>query len=154
MKENYDVVLTDVKQPDSPNSIYDGLQLADLVDSSRDNYRYLFEGVDAVIHNAFVGTGTTDVIGAKFENEFANVRMAYNIYQTAWEENVRRVVMTSSNHASDYYEDLLLDGKLDFIDSSTQNRAFNYYGWAKDSYEHLGFLFALGRVNGRSLSNV
>ncbi len=154
MKKNYDVVLTDIKQPDSPDSIYEGLQLADLVDSNRDNYRHLFEGVDTVIHNAFVGAGTIDVIGAKFELEFANVQMAYNIYQTAWEEDVRRVVMTSSNHAADYYEDLLLDGKLDFIDSNKQNRAFSYYGWAKDSYEHLGFLFALGRMSGRSFSNV
>ncbi len=30
----------------------------------------------------------------------------------------------------------------------------NYYGWAKEAYEHLGFVFAAGRANGRPLENV
>lgn len=154
LQERYDLSLTDVRQPSGNNAVFENLQVADLVDSNRDNYRHLFEGVDTVIHNAFVGSGTIDVSAAEFEDEFTNVRMAHNIYQTAWEENVKRVVMTSSNHASDYYENLLLDGKLDYIGPETQNRAHSYYGWAKDSYEHLGFLFALARWTGRSLPNI
>ena len=154
LQDRYDLRLTDVRPPDSNDPVFEHLQIADLVDSNRDSYRHLFEGVDTVIHNAFVGYGAKDVGAAQFEHEFANVRMAHNIYQTALEENVARVVMTSSNHASDYYETLLLDHRLDSIGPETQNRAHSYYGWAKDSYEHLGFLFALGRWTGRSLPNV
>ena len=162
LNDRYDLVLTDVKQRQGnrsgiDESVFERLQVADLVDPNRDNYRHLFEGVDAVIHNAFVGRATLDVSVAEFEHELANVRMAYNIYQTALEENVRRVVVTSSNHASDYYEEFLLGGTMDYVSPETQNRAFTYYGWAKDSYEHLGFLFALGRsmgMEGRKLQNV
>ena len=93
LNDRYDLVLTDVKQPQgnrsgNDESVFERLQVADLVDPNRDNYRHLFEGVDAVIHNAFVGRATLDVSVAEFEHELANVRMAYNIYQTALEENV------------------------------------------------------------------
>jgi hypothetical protein len=30
----------------------------------------------------------------------------------------------------------------------------NFYGWAKEAYEHLGFVFATGHVNGKILQNV
>ncbi len=150
LSKSYDLRLTDFKESDSLKD----LRLADLADPDRDSYRHLFQGVDTVIHNGFMGSGTTDTAGEGFEAEHGNIRMAYNVYQTAWEEGVRRVIMTSSNHAADYYEELLLDGKMDYIDQTTQNRSYGYYGWAKDSYEHLGFVFALGRVNGRPLSNV
>jgi hypothetical protein len=71
--------------------------------------------------------------------------MAYNIYQTALEEGVRRVVVASSNHAADYYEPLILDGKWDFVDPNSRAQSDNYYGWAKEVYEHLGFVFAVGK---------
>ena len=29
-----------------------------------------------------------------------------------------------------------------------------YYGWAKETYEHLGFVFAVGKENGKALENV
>jgi hypothetical protein len=32
--------------------------------------------------------------------------------------------------------------------------ADNYYGWAKEAYEHLGFVFACGVEEGRRLENV
>jgi hypothetical protein len=45
-----------------------------------------------------------------FAAEHANVQMAFNVYQTAVEEGVRRVVVSSSNHAADFYEPLILKG--------------------------------------------
>ena len=30
----------------------------------------------------------------------------------------------------------------------------NFYGWAKEAYEHLGFVFATGHVDGKKLQNV
>jgi hypothetical protein len=71
--------------------------------------------------------------------------MAYNIYQTALEEGVRRVVVASSNHAADYYEPLILDDRWDFVDPNGRALSDNYYGWAKAVYEHLGFVFAVGK---------
>lgn len=154
LKDRYDLTLTDVKSSDKKNSTFQHVQIANLTDSNRDNYRHLFQNVDTVIHNGFVGRGSRNAGAANFEDELTNVRMAHNIYQTSWEENVGRVVMSSSNHASDYYENLLLDRKLDFIGPETQNRSYGYYGWAKDTYEHLGFLFALARQTGRPLPNI
>lgn len=65
-----------------------------------------------MIHNSFVGVGTIDVIGAKFEQDFSRVQTPYNIYQKEWEENVWRDVMTSSNRAADYDEDFLLEARV------------------------------------------
>ena len=91
---------------------------------------------------------------ARFRAELANVAMAYNVFQTAREEGVRRVVMISSNHAADYYEPLILDGKWDVVTPDMQERAVGYYGWAKASYEHLGFIFAQGGPSEPPLENV
>lgn len=40
---------------------------------------------------------------------------------------------------------LILDGKMDFVDPNGRALSDNYYGWAKEVYEHLGFVFACGR---------
>jgi hypothetical protein len=151
LRERYDLVLLDVKTTDREGLPVEGVEIADLTEGDRETYRRHFAGADAVVHNGFVGTA-----GSKnpFEAEMRNVQMAHNIYQVAWEEKVRRVVMTSSNHAADYYEDLILDGKMDVVTPEMQNRSYGYYGWAKDAYEHLGFVFALGRMHdGRGLEN-
>ena len=94
-----------------------------------------------------------------FWAEHANVQMAFNIYQAALEEGVRRVVVASSNHAADYYERLILEHKMDFVSPDMRALSDNYYGWAKETYEHLGFVFAAGRMNAidgqpRPLENV
>ncbi len=91
---------------------------------------------------------------AKFWAEHANVAFAYNVYRTALEEGVRRVVMVSSNHASDYYERLVWAGKLDMVTPEMPPRSDNWYGWSKAAYELLGFVFASGQVDGRKLEVV
>ncbi len=152
LREHYNLVLLDVKTTDREGRPVDGVQLADLNVGDRDSYRHLFRGADAIIHNGFIRKAEPE---NKFAAEIGNVQMAYNIYQVAWEEKVRRVIMTSSNHAADYYEDLILDGRLDVVTPDMQSRSYGYYGWAKDAYEHLGFVFAVGRMNGgRPLENV
>jgi UDP-glucose 4-epimerase len=150
-REKYDLVLLDVRTKDRAGHEVEGAQVADLLDRDRDAYRRYFRGADAVVHFGFVGSA-----GASnpFQNELANVQMAYNVYQTAVEEGVRRVVCTSSNHAADYYERLILDHKRDFVYPDTMPLSDNYYGWAKGSYESLGFVFATGRETGRQLENV
>ena len=148
LRERYDLVLLDVTQQKRNGEQLSAIQLADLTERNRDHYRQHFGGVDAVVHLGFVGNsnpGVNTSTDERFTNELANVQMAYNIYQTALEQGVRRVVIASSNHAADYFEPLILDGKLDFVHPNQRALSDNFYGWAKESYEHLGFVFAVGR---------
>jgi hypothetical protein len=148
LRERYDLVLLDVRQSNRAGEAMPEVQIADLVDRNRDHYRHHFRGADAIVHFGFVGNSNPadgNAADARFWNEFDNVQMAYNVYQTALEEGVRRVVVASSNHAADYYEPLILDGVMDFVDPNGRALSDNYYGWAKEVYEHLGFVFACGR---------
>ncbi len=153
LRERYDLVLVDVRDSDRQGRPLEGVQIADLVDANRDAYRQLFAGADAVAHFGFVSENRRDT-DAYFGAEMKNVQMAHNIYQVCVEENVRRVVVASSNHAADYYEALILDGKLDVVDPDARAQSDNYYGWAKETYEHLGFVFATGQQSARPLENV
>lgn len=148
LRERYDLVLLDVRTVNRAGETVPGIEVADLVDRNRDSYRHHFQRADAVVHFGFVGNSNPaagNETDQRFWNEFANVQMAYNIYQTSLEAGVRRVVVASSNHAADYYEPLILDGKMDFVDPNQRARSDNYYGWAKEVYEHLGFVFAAGK---------
>lgn len=148
LRQRYELVLLDVTQTNRLGQTLADIQIADLVDRNRDNYRQHFRGVDAVVHFGFVGSSNPaqgNDSDLRFQNELANVQMAYNLYQTALEEGVRRVVVASSNHAADYYEPLILDGQRDFVDPNERALSDNYYGWAKETYEHLGFVFAAGK---------
>lgn len=148
LRERYELVLLDVKTTNRDGEEIEGIQIADLVDKDRDAYRHHFTGCDAVVHFGFVGNsnpGAPQSSDERFWNEFANVQMAYNLYQTSLEEGVRRVVVASSNHAADYYESLILDGTHDFVNPDDRALSDNYYGWAKEVYEHLGFVFATGK---------
>ena len=151
LRERYDLTLLDVRTTDREGREVAGVQIADLLNRDRDTFRQHFHGVDAVVHCGFVRARDPT---QRFWAELANVEMAYNIYQVCWEENVRRVVVASSNHAADYYESLILDGTWDFVGPEMRALSDNYYGWAKEVYEHLGFVFAVGKANGRPLENV
>lgn len=154
LRERYELVLLDVRTTDDAGETVEGVQVVDLLNKDRTAYREHFRGADTVIHFGFVRTQDKDHIDQYFHNEMQNVQMAYNVYQAAWEENVRRVVMVSSNHAADYYEPLILDGQWDFVNPNDRALSDNFYGWAKEVYEHLGFVFAAGKLNGRPLDNV
>ena len=173
LRKRYDLTLLDVRSVDREGGQVEGVVTADLTSRNRDAYRAHFTGADALVHAAFVrpeeraetptagrsafpggGDSIASQSEARFRAEFANVEMAYNVYQTAREEGVRRVVMISSNHAADYYEPLILDGAWDLVTPDMQERAVGYYGWAKATYEHLGFIFAQGGPGEAPLENV
>jgi hypothetical protein len=160
LAERWDLVLVDVRDTTRDGRKIPNLVLADLTQRDRDAYRQHFRGADAVIHCGFVrAPGKTaddwqDNSDAKWEAEHANVALAYNVYRTALEEGVRRVVVCSSNHAGDYYERLVWDGRLDMVTPEMPPRSDNWYGWSKASYELLGFVFATGKVGGRRLEVV
>ena len=151
LRERYDVVPLDIRGENRHGEKIPDIQIADLSADDRDGYRAHFAGADAIVHMAFVGSPNPQ---QGFKPELANVAMAYNVYQTALEEDIGRVIVASSNHAADYYEPLILDGAYDTVDPDGRALSDNYYGWAKEAYEHLGFVFAVGKIQGRPLPNV
>ena len=154
LRERYALTLLDARTTDRDGAEVADVVVVDLLEPERDRYREHFRGADAVIHCGFVSSGSEATAQQRFDNEMANVRMAYNVYQTALEEGVRRVVVASSNHAADYYERLIWQKKWDVVTPATRPLSDNYYGWAKEVYEHLGFVFATGRETGKPLENV
>ena len=144
LRQRYDLTLLDVSTTDRHGTPIDGVQVADLLDPNRDAYRHLFRRMDAVVHFGFVSS-RSDEPEQRFRAELANVEMAYNVYQASLEEGVRRVVVASSNHAADYFEPLVLDGDWDVVHPHDRALSDNFYGWAKEAYEHLGFVFAVGK---------
>lgn len=156
----YELVALDSRETTGSGQKVPGIHVCDLTDGDRDCYREHFQGADAVIHSAFVSaegldaTTWSDNSPPKFRAEYANVGMAYNVYQTALEENVKRVVVASSNHAADYYERLIWADQWDCVTPEMPAKSDNFYGWAKIAYESLGFVFATGKVGGRRLEVV
>lgn len=160
LQEKYDLTLLDTRSTGPDGSEVPGVQLCDLTVEDRDQYRAHFKGADAIVHCAFVraeglGSGTfMNNSEPKWVAEYANVGMAYNVYRTALEEGVKRVVVASSNHAADYYERLIWAGKWDNVTPDMPHASDNFYGWSKASYELLGFVFATGEVDGKKLEVV
>ena len=156
-RERYDLVLLDAN-PSGDNAIIH----ADLSDPNLEAYREHFKGVDAIVHNVRstqpgIKTGAprqwlAERPGSESPDgylvERRSVDMAFNTYRLALEEGVKRVVVASSNHAADWYETKLHNGQLDTIGPEVFPLSDNFYGWAKATYEHLGFLFATGRLGG------
>lgn len=151
-REAYDLRLVDVK----PGP---GVVVADLADPDRSAYARVFRGVDTVVHLGYRHPGSqawgTDLAPIdRFEGELANVQMAQHVYRSAYDAGVRRVVMASSNHAADWYEHALVHAhRCEVVRPGDLPLSDNFYGWAKASYELLGFVYASGGL-GRKLEVV
>jgi hypothetical protein len=160
LNERWELVPIDVSPTTRDGKTIPGMVIADLTRPDRDDYRRHFRGADAVIHCGYVSAPGLDATtwqnnsDAKFWAEHQNVALAYNVYKTALEEGVRRVVVASSNHAADYYERLIWAGRLEMVTPDMPPRSDNWYGWAKAAYELLGFVFATGQVDARRLEIV
>ena len=152
-RERYDLVLLDAREKTRDGAPVEGVTITDLRDANRETYRSYFEGADAVVHLAFNYKAGRSMNDGDYYSERSNLDLAFHVYQTALEEDVRRVVIASSNHAADWYEHLLLQRKMEMLDVTWPPLSDNYYGWAKACYEHLGFLFATGR-KGKALEVV
>lgn len=152
-RERYELVLLDNRDRARDGSLVEGVTITDLRDTDREAYREFFSGADAVVHLAFNYKQGRSMNDGDYYSERANLDLAFHVYQTALEEDVRRVVIASSNHAADWYEHLLRQRKMEMLDVTWPPLSDNYYGWAKACYEHLGFLFATGR-KGKTLEVV
>jgi hypothetical protein len=163
LRERYDLTLIDVRATRSDGTAVEGAQVANLLEDDPETLRPFFRGQEAIIHLAFNRApdaamsgsqrATRLTPGSAYAAERANVDMAYRVFQLALEENVHRVVVASSNHAADWYEHLIHANKMDMVTPETFPKSDNWYGWAKASYEHLGFVFATGTL-GRKVENV
>ena len=121
----------------------EGVVTADLSDPDRSNYARYFEGVDAVVHLGFKRSSGEPV--DRFFDEKANVEINYNVLRCAYDAGVRRVVMTSSNRAASWYDHpLISERRTEMQDPHKLPLSDSFYGWAKSTTEHMGFLFACG----------
>ncbi len=150
-KQRYSLTLLDIRSTDKDGNEVENCQTVDLLDRNRDHFRSHFRGIDAVVH---LGYQQPTNPGDAFDAELSNIQMAYNVFQTAIEEKVGRVVVASSNQAANFYEPLILDGQWDLVSTEMRALASDYYGWAKEAIEHLGFVYAVGKENDTGLEVV
>ena len=142
-RDSYNMVLMDVIDETREGERVKGVVIADLIDPDRSKYARHFQGVDAVVHLGYKRRSGDPL--DDFYDEKANVEMAYNVLRCAYEAGVPRVSVASSNHAADWYENALIhDRKIEMLDPYKLPLSDNFYGWAKATYEHMGFLFACG----------
>jgi nucleoside-diphosphate-sugar epimerase len=149
LREKFDLRLVDNREKDGLGRPVPGLKVQDVSSLDKmEEIRPLFNGVDAVVHLAFISArsqGRRPTIHERFLAERTNVDMAYIVYQLALEEGATRVVVASSNHAADFYERIIQRGEMDVVlPDSPRPFSDTFYGWAKESYEHLGFVYANG----------
>src|SRR5919202_6383056 len=154
-RERFDLRLVDNRDVDGLGRPIAGLQVRDISDiGNMDAVRDLFRGVDAVVHLAHLRPAG-DSLHDRYLAERGDIDMAYIVYQLSLDEGVKRVVVASSNHASDFYERPLRAKQLDMVyPDSPRVLADNFYGWAKESYEHLGFVYASGVAGGPTVGEV
>ena len=151
-QDQYDMALVDVNDSDRQGLKVPGVEITDLGDPDLSKYSQHFKDVDTVVHLGYKrrqGSPLDDYYDEQF-----NVGMAFNVYRSAYESGVKRVVLASSNHAGDWYEHALIHHRdMEMLDPYRSPLSDNFYGWAKATYEHLGFLFASGTF-GRKLEVV
>jgi nucleoside-diphosphate-sugar epimerase len=154
-RQRYDLKLVDVRSTNALGQPVDGVELVNLIADSDDTLRPHFAGVDAIVHLGYYHPPHLAVTGAgkSYLDERPNVDMAERVYRHALDANVQRVVVASSNHAADFYEQVLHTGKLELVGPEDLPKSDNYYGWAKIAYEALGFTYACGAF-GRKLGVV
>ncbi|MBI2191680.1 MAG: NAD(P)-dependent oxidoreductase [Planctomycetes bacterium] len=143
-QERYDCVLLDVKKTTRDGRELPGVHLADVSDTNLEAYREHFRGADTVVNLVYCASrqSTPD----SYFEERKNIDVARNLFEIARQEGVRRVVAASSNHAADWYEQLYWQKRFDKFGTDVRPLSNNFYGWSKEAYEHLGFVYACGAL--------
>ena len=158
-RDRYDLRLVDVIDRNRDGNAVPDVIVADLANPDRARYAELFDGVDAVIHLGYKSSARANGGEAprqidRFDIEFSNVQMANNVYRSAYDAGVSRVIMASSNHAADWYERALIHNRrMEIVSPDMVPVSDNFYGWAKAAYELLGYPYASGAF-GRKLEVV
>lgn len=153
--QGHELRLADVREPAQmpPGAAFHPLSLLEAADAE---LARLFEGVDAVVHSAYIRSAERDVYSAipphieRFEAEFQNIRMAQRVYRCALDAGVRRIVVVSSNHAADWYEHAQVhQRRREAVYPTDLPLSDNFYGWSKASYELLAYPYACGTFGRR-----
>jgi hypothetical protein len=149
LRDRYDLTLVDVKDTDRDGRVVDGVQVLDLLNDPENRFRALCAGVDTIVHAGF--RHPTD--RPSYAAERVNLDMTARVFEAAADTDVQRVVCTSTNQASKWYERPWKARRIDRVDPFDYPRADTFYGWAKVAYESLGFLYATGAET-RQVPNV
>ena len=154
-RERYELRAIDVRATNARGESIREVDVVNLLEDSDNDLDRVFDGVDAVVHLGYYRPPDLGVTGAgkRYIDERPNVDMAERVYRHALDAGVRRVVVASSNHAADWYEQIVHSGKIELIGPEDLPKSDNYYGWAKIAYEALGFTYASGAF-GRKLGVV
>ena len=148
LSERYDLTLIDVV--DRRNGVVvDDVEILDLLDDPHDRLAAICSDVDTVVHCGFRRPADP----ATYAAERINVDMTARVYDVAARTGVRRVICTSTNQASKWYEMPWKQGLIDRVGPGDYPRPDTFYGWAKAAYESLGFLYACGSI-GAPVPNV
>jgi len=148
-RDAYDLRLVDTRRENAAGRPVDGVEVIDILGADPTDLARAFDGIDVVVHCAYHRPVGADP-QSQYEGERRNVDMMQRVYQTALDHEVRRVVAVSTNQAAKWYEHPYYAGLRDRVGPEDYPRTDNFYGWAKASYEALGFLYACGSL-GRKL---
>ncbi|MFK7854116.1 MAG: NAD-dependent epimerase/dehydratase family protein [Granulosicoccus sp.] len=123
-----ELVSTDIA--DSVGKCYNGESYIKADLSSLDDMMKVLEGADQVIHFGAYGDE------APFDTILGpNIIGAYNVWEAAYQNKVRRVVYASSIHA------VGMHSKMDFIGTDVAHRPDTFYGLAKCFAEDLASMY-------------
>jgi uronate dehydrogenase len=128
LSPRFSLKLTDI-QPVGPLSEREQFVAADLADASA--LAAVMDGVQAVVHLGGVAVEDT---WEKIMS--ANLAGAYNVFEAARRQGVKRIIMASSNHAVGYFP------RSEVIDDRVLPRPDGRYGLSKAFAETLGRLYA------------
>jgi hypothetical protein len=146
LRERYDLRLVDARDRTRDGERVPDVEIVDLLHADRATLERLFQGIDTVIHSAYIYPRPDAV----YEDERSNVDMMHRVYALALDMGVTRVVAASTNQAAKWYEQPYYAGLRDRVTPEDYPRPDSFYGWAKAAYEALGFLYACGTL-GRKL---
>lgn len=149
LRERYDLTLVDVKHEDREGRRVDDVEIVDILDDPNDRLAELCRDVSTIVHCGFRHPGDP----ATYAGERVNLDMTARVFELAAATDVERVVCTSTNQASRWYEGPYKQHLIDRVDPFDYPRPDSFYGWAKVAYESLGFLYACGSVS-RPVPNV
>lgn len=123
-----ELVSTDIA--DDIGKCYDGERYVKADLASLDDMMAVLEGADQVVHFGAVSDEAPfdDILGP-------NIIGAYNVWEAAYQNKVRRVVYASSIHA------VGMHAKTDFIGTDAPHRPDTFYGLAKCFAEDLASLY-------------
>ena len=149
LRERYDLRLIDVKNEDRDGRRVEGVETIDILDDPAGRLADLCADVSTIVHCGFRHPGDP----ATYAGERVNLDMTARIYEVAAASDVERVICTSTNQASKWYEGPYKQRIIDRVDPFDYPRPDTFYGWAKVAYESLGFLYACGSIS-RPVPNV